>query len=201
MCAACGLYYLAELVEEYTSTMRRIMYVSCFAVLAAHVLFIFEGLPLSALGVGLATHACYLWLLQSFPFIKFNSPQFLTSLGMCVLSHYFWMSHFMVHFHAMTHVRAELALARARARARATADHRHARSRLARSAGAELPALQRVAPALWLLHLPLRQRVDAAGPALVARRLDRLPLLWRPRRRRKTSVSTRRALGRIARTV
>lgn len=103
--AASGMYYMAELVEEHTSLTRRIMLACNVLVLAVHVLFlIFESLPLSAVAVGLAAHACYFWMLQSFPFIQIKSPQFGASCGMLVATHYFWLTHFMNHFHSMMHV-------------------------------------------------------------------------------------------------
>jgi len=105
VCLASGMYYMAELVEEHTSLTRRIMLACNVLVLAVHVLFlIFESLPLSAVAVGLAAHACYFWMLQSFPFIQIKSPQFGASCGMLVATHYFWLTHFMNHFHSMMHV-------------------------------------------------------------------------------------------------
>jgi len=105
VCLASGLYYLAELVEEHTSLTRRIMIGCNVLVLLVHVLFlVFETLPLMALGVGFAAHACYLWLLQSFPFIRIRSPPFAASFCMLLATHYFWASHFMNHYHGMTHV-------------------------------------------------------------------------------------------------
>ena len=105
VCLACGLYYLAELVEEHTTLTKRIMYFGTCVVLSAHPLFyVVEGLPLMAVVCGMAAHGCYLWLLDSFPFLQPLSVQFLLSTGMLVLSHFFWISHFMTHYHSMTHV-------------------------------------------------------------------------------------------------
>ena len=71
VCLASGLYYLCEVVEEHTVLTRRILTASTMLVLVVHVLFAcFESLPLAALGVGLAAHGCYFWLLQSFPFVS-----------------------------------------------------------------------------------------------------------------------------------
>ena len=103
--AACGLYYLAELVEEHTTLTKRLMSSQPVAVLIAHRLFyLFEQLPLMAILSGAAAHGCYLWLLQTFPFLNPTSPQFLASLAACVISHFFWISHFLSHYHSMTHV-------------------------------------------------------------------------------------------------
>jgi len=104
VCLACGLYYLAELVEEHTAITRRIMYGVNVAILASHVLFLSEGLPYSALAVGLGAHSSYMWLLQSFPFLSFASPPFLTSFALFCLSNFLWITHFLSHFHQLTHV-------------------------------------------------------------------------------------------------
>ena len=106
VCLACGLYYLAELAEEHTPLTKRLMWAANVAVLAVHgACFVFEPqLPRAALGVGIATHVSYLFLLASFPFLHVCSPQFLLSLGLLVASHYLWAVHFMAHYHSLTHV-------------------------------------------------------------------------------------------------
>lgn len=105
VCLASGLYYLCEVVEEHTVLTRRILTASTMLVLVVHVLFAcFESLPLTALGVGLAAHGCYFWLLQSFPFVKLLSPACLASALMLVASHVVWIQHFLSHFHQTTHV-------------------------------------------------------------------------------------------------
>jgi len=105
VCLCCGLYYLAELVEEYTSTTRRLMYGANVAVLVAHVLFaVFESLPMLALLVGFGAHLCYLWLLQSYPFMRLSSPATLASLAVFVVSNVLWAKHFFSHYHQLTHV-------------------------------------------------------------------------------------------------
>lgn len=96
---------MAELVEEYTSLTRRILYALSLGILVVHVLFmLLEDLPLLPLAVGTAAHCSYLWLLQSFPFVRFTSPAFLCSFALLAASHYFWISHFASHYHEMTHV-------------------------------------------------------------------------------------------------
>jgi len=105
VCLACGLYYLAELAEEYTSLTKKLMWTSTIAVLLAHILFfVFEDLPALALGVGFGAHCCYLVLLRNFPFLQMLSPVFLFAIGMLVASHFLWIRHFTAHYHQMTHV-------------------------------------------------------------------------------------------------
>lgn len=106
--AACGLYYLAEVVEEYTHVVKRAIYVTCFAVLASHVAFAMSEpqLPKAGLAAGFTNHLCYLWLHGDYPQLRFASPQFVLSAVLLVLSHYLMLSHFLNHYHTLTHVLA-----------------------------------------------------------------------------------------------
>ena len=64
--AACGLYYLAELAEEYTALTKRLMYAATVVVLGTHALFfLLEDLPTVPLAFGALTHVCYLLLLHA----------------------------------------------------------------------------------------------------------------------------------------
>ncbi|XP_052538171.1 protein TEX261 [Tympanuchus pallidicinctus] len=79
---AAGLYYLAELVEEYTVVTRRIIkYMICFSTAVLLGLYLFERFPGAMVAVGLFTNLVYFGLLQSFPFILLTSPNFLLSCG------------------------------------------------------------------------------------------------------------------------
>jgi len=80
------------------------MYGATVAILASHLLFLFESLPLLAVLAGFGAHGSYLWLLQSYPFISFTSPPFLTSLALFILSNFLYISHFLSHFHQLTSV-------------------------------------------------------------------------------------------------
>lgn len=105
VCLACGLYYLAELAEEHTQLMRRLMKLAIMAVLVVHMLMLaLEQLPYAALAVGFATHLSYWWLMRDFPFIRVLSLSFLVSFALLVASHYLWASHFFAHFHKATPV-------------------------------------------------------------------------------------------------
>lgn len=114
---AAGLYYLAELIEEYTvATSRIIKYMimvssneftevstkyrqqlictflyECLqfstAVLAG--LYLFESFPLLMVGIGLFTNVVYFGLLQTFPYIMLSSPNFILSCGKAPSRYYF----------------------------------------------------------------------------------------------------------------
>lgn len=66
-CPACGLYYLAELCEEYVMTTKRLIGYTIQAELLLHLLLFADRLPPAALAVGIAAHLSYLRLLKPFP--------------------------------------------------------------------------------------------------------------------------------------
>ncbi|TRY57756.1 hypothetical protein DNTS_012029 [Danionella cerebrum] len=77
---AAGLYYLAELIEEYTvATSRIIKYMIMFSTSVLVGLYLFEGFPTLMVGVGLFTNLVYFGLLQTFPYIMLTSPNFILS--------------------------------------------------------------------------------------------------------------------------
>ncbi|KAI8578370.1 hypothetical protein K450DRAFT_247565 [Umbelopsis ramanniana AG] len=79
---ACGLYYLAELVEEYTVFTKKIIKYATGTVVFIHVcLWIFDRKPFFQILFSLACHGVYSMNLQTFPFISLTSPPFLASCG------------------------------------------------------------------------------------------------------------------------
>ncbi|TRZ18389.1 hypothetical protein HGM15179_008696 [Zosterops borbonicus] len=79
---AAGLYYLAELIEEYTVVTRRIIkYMIWFSSGVLLCLYLFEQFPVFLVAVGLFTNLVYFGLLQTFPFIVLTSPNFVLSCG------------------------------------------------------------------------------------------------------------------------
>ena len=90
---ACGLYYAAELAEEYASATKRIIAYSLVAVVALHALLIVESFPLLVLAGGVACHVVYGWLLMDFPSVEVFSLKFLFSLGALCADHYIWFQY------------------------------------------------------------------------------------------------------------
>ncbi|XP_028600311.1 protein TEX261 isoform X1 [Podarcis muralis] len=92
---AAGLYYLAELIEEYTvATSRIIKYMIWFSTAVLVGLYLFEHFPGLMVGVGLFTNLVYFGLLQTFPFIMLTSPNFILSCVLVVLNHYLAFQYF-----------------------------------------------------------------------------------------------------------
>jgi hypothetical protein len=95
VCLATGLYYLAELVEEYTRLTRKIISYAIKVVIGLHVLLLFvDRLPVIPIIVGVASHAVYYRLLKTFPYISLTAPDFLGSVGLLILSHVAWIRFF-----------------------------------------------------------------------------------------------------------
>jgi len=106
VCLACGLYYMAELAEEYPTFTKKIIFWSIVCIVLVHpFLCILESFPILPVAFGLATHGMYYRLLEKeFPFIELTSPNFLGSCAMMVGSHYFWISHFNTTSYPITYV-------------------------------------------------------------------------------------------------
>ena len=75
---AAGMYYLAELIEEYTTVAKRIIHLLLIIVTCLNILLvIFESeftWTLSA--IGLISNIIYFFILAEFPVIGFLSPTF-----------------------------------------------------------------------------------------------------------------------------
>eukprot|EP01100_Stratorugosa_tubuloviscum_P002299 TRINITY_DN1533_c0_g1_i1.p1 TRINITY_DN1533_c0_g1~~TRINITY_DN1533_c0_g1_i1.p1 ORF type:complete len:231 (-),score=64.55 TRINITY_DN1533_c0_g1_i1:68-727(-) len=95
ICIACGLYYLAELVEEYPTFTRKILRCAILVVLGLHILLlILEEFPKSLLGLGIIAHIIYYKLLNQFPILQITSPLFLSACVCAVANHFFWLKYF-----------------------------------------------------------------------------------------------------------
>ena len=93
LCLSCGLYYAAELAEEYSVLTGRLLGYATKVALALHVLLWLDGFPWTRVAVGLGCHACYAWLLNDFPRLELTSPAFALSVAAFLGSHYSWFQH------------------------------------------------------------------------------------------------------------
>ncbi|XP_063837132.1 protein TEX261 [Ostrinia nubilalis] len=92
---AAGMYYLAELVEEY-SVMAK--YVISWAVALTSVihlgLILFEDLPLYLNALGLFQQLLHTVLLREFPVVRVTSLAFVAAVSSLVLHHYLALKYF-----------------------------------------------------------------------------------------------------------
>lgn len=104
---AAGLYYLAELVEEYTVMSKKIInYLLLVTTLILMGLLVFEELPWSLLGGCLLANLAYYFVLRTFPFIQLSSPSFILSAVMILVDHYLAFSYFANVWHPFSEVLA-----------------------------------------------------------------------------------------------
>jgi len=94
VCLACGLYYLAEIVEEHERTAKKVLKYAIWIVLGVHVIVWFEGFPLTYLAVGITTHLIFLKLLEKFPDIKLTNVLFIFACILFLISHSLWFNFF-----------------------------------------------------------------------------------------------------------
>ncbi|XP_019713764.1 protein TEX261 [Hippocampus comes] len=104
---AAGLYYLAELIEEYTvATSRIIKYMILFSTGVLAGLYVFEGFPTLMMAVGLFTNLVYFGLLRTFPYILLSSPNFILSCVLVVVNHYMAFQFFAQEYYPFSEVLA-----------------------------------------------------------------------------------------------
>lgn len=88
ICVSCGLFYLAELADDYASYTLKMIKTFTLVTVALHVLFLLTGaLPIIEGGVGLIAHLVYATLLKTYPYCSITDVRAIGSVALCVLSH------------------------------------------------------------------------------------------------------------------
>jgi len=104
---AAGLYYLAELVEEYTVMTAKLIRWMIVLVITTYIcLFLFENVPTSLILCGLIAQVAHLALLANFPFFSVSSPSFIMAIVMVFVNHYFAFSYFGENYYPFSEVMA-----------------------------------------------------------------------------------------------
>lgn len=92
---AAALFYLAELVEEYTVITAKVIRVTVVVTTVIYIgLLVLEGFPISLIIAGLFTNGLYFLLLKDFPFIQLTSPVFIGGVAMMFVNHYLAFDYF-----------------------------------------------------------------------------------------------------------
>lgn len=92
---ASGLYYLSELVEEYSVFSAKLLRRLIYAVVAAQVLlWLVDGFPWQLTLLGVASHGVYATNLRHFPIVKLSDPFFIASCVLVIVNHWLWFRHF-----------------------------------------------------------------------------------------------------------
>lgn len=86
--AAAGLYYIAELVEEYSATARKVILFTISFIMFSYTMFIFcDNLPWRMIIMGFVTQFFHLAIMSNFPFITFLSWPFLGAICCLLINH------------------------------------------------------------------------------------------------------------------
>ncbi|XP_034105155.1 protein TEX261 [Drosophila nasuta] len=102
-----GLYYLAELAEEYTTPARRfILFMISFTIMVYIMFIFFEDFPWTMLLCGLTAQGFHFSIMTDFPFIRLLSVPFIGSLAMLVINHVLAFQYFTTVYVPFTQVLA-----------------------------------------------------------------------------------------------
>uniref|UniRef100_A0A915K098 Protein TEX261 n=1 Tax=Romanomermis culicivorax TaxID=13658 RepID=A0A915K098_ROMCU len=104
---ASGLYYIAELIEEYTSLAAKILRSIIWVTILLYLgFYFFENLPIKLLICGTASQIFYLRLLKGFPVFHVYSLSFILSCVLLIINHYLTLSYFAVQLTPFSQVMA-----------------------------------------------------------------------------------------------
>ena len=106
------MYYVAELIEEYTTVAKRIIRTILLLVTVLNVTLIFFESQFSwtLWAVGLLSNLLYFFILADFPVIAFLSPTFLSAMLLLIVHHYFAFSFFNQHYYPFPEILAYFTL-------------------------------------------------------------------------------------------
>lgn len=102
---AAGLYYISEIVEEYTEKAKKVIRYSTFVtILIYFLLTITESFSWSMIICGLLAQAIHLAILRDFPNIKIMSIEFWSAVIFLFVNHYLAYQHFEEVFYSLSEV-------------------------------------------------------------------------------------------------
>uniref|UniRef100_A0A1B6KPM9 Protein TEX261 n=1 Tax=Graphocephala atropunctata TaxID=36148 RepID=A0A1B6KPM9_9HEMI len=108
---AAGLYYIAELVEEYTVLSKKIIWWMTIVTLGTYLGFLlFEDLPTAMVVCGLLAQVAHLLILKTFPYVALSSPAFVIAVFLLLVNHYFAFQYFNSIYHSFSEVMAYFTL-------------------------------------------------------------------------------------------
>lgn len=103
---AAGLYYISELVEEYTEKAKKVIKFSTFATIVLYVLIsLTETFSWVLIGCGLLAQIVHLAILRNFPNIKILSLEFWGAVVLLLVNHYLAYKHFQEVYYTLSEVR------------------------------------------------------------------------------------------------
>ena len=95
---AAALYYLAEMIEEYSTKARRyVRYMLLFSILC-NIALVIDGMPYYIILNGVLLHLCYYGCLKNFPYVSFSDPFFIVASLLLLLQHYLSYNYFLENY-------------------------------------------------------------------------------------------------------
>ncbi|KAL2916949.1 erv26 superfamily protein [Polyrhizophydium stewartii] len=95
LCLACGLYFLAEFIEENTVLTKKIIRYTIWASLGAHmILWVADSFPFLRIVFSMACLGWYSLMLPAFPAINISSAVFIVSCVLVITNHFVWFVYF-----------------------------------------------------------------------------------------------------------
>lgn len=102
---AAGLYYISEIVEEYTERAKKIIKFLTFATIFIYFLLtIFESFSWPIILCGLLAQLVHLAIVRNFPNIKIISLEFWGATILLLVNHYLAYKHFQEVFYTLSEV-------------------------------------------------------------------------------------------------
>ena len=96
-----GMYYLAELIEEYTVLTKKVLTGATFVIAGIHLLLLFESFPMYHTLFSLLTLYLLSTMLETFPNVSITSVNVIISFLAVLINHFMWFSYF-THHHYYT---------------------------------------------------------------------------------------------------
>lgn len=104
---AAGLYYISEIVEEYTEKAKKVIKWATFITIGIYILLTAtESFSWAIILFGLLAQAVHLAILRNFPSIKILSIEFWGAVILLFVNHYLAYHHFEEVFYSLSEVRA-----------------------------------------------------------------------------------------------
>ena len=102
---AAGLYYISEIVEEYTEKAKKVIRWLTIFTIVLFLLLIGENFTWTIIICGLLGQLVYLAILRNFPNIKILSIEFWSAVILLMFNHYLAYKHFQEVFFSLSEVR------------------------------------------------------------------------------------------------
>ncbi|GAB0097171.1 Protein TEX261 [Sergentomyia squamirostris] len=102
---AAGLYYVAELVEEYTVMAKKIILGMILSTSVVYLLLaMFDNLPWMLIICGLLAQGIHALIMKHFPYVHFLSFSFLGSVILLLINNYLAFTYFATHYYMLSEV-------------------------------------------------------------------------------------------------